>query len=241
VAEVVSTTATTFTVDPKVVAASSAATLTVVDSLGANKTATITVTPLSSSLGVNPSTLAVTVGTLNIQFNIIGGFAPYDIYTSNTSVLTLDGGPNVIYNQASTSFTADAVGSGSATVTIVDSDGKQVSATVTVTTPPTPDFLIGCDASVIVPNPSSRTFLCSLTSQNGFSAPVTLTCPDLPAGTTCTGFNPASPVTPAANLTTAVIVTITNAGTVGPISPTFHVLGISGSLSHTAAVTLTVP
>ena len=133
VAEVVSTTATTFTVDPKVVAASSAATLTVVDSLGANKTAAITVTPLSSSLGINPSTLAVTNGTLNIQFNIIGGFAPYDIYTSDTSVLTLDGGPAAIYDQAATSFTADAVGSGTATVTVVDNDGKSVTSTITTT------------------------------------------------------------------------------------------------------------
>ncbi|MFA6055176.1 MAG: Ig-like domain-containing protein [Thermodesulfovibrionales bacterium] len=158
VASIVTTTATSFTVDPKVVAASSAATLTVVDSLGANKTATITVTPATSSLGINPSTLAVTTGTNNIAFSIIGGVSPYTIYSSNASVVSLDGGggtgPYVI---AGTSFTADAVGPGNATITIVDSDSKQVSATITVagavldTTAPTVLWTIPVNGDTNVP------------------------------------------------------------------------------------------
>jgi hypothetical protein len=231
-----------FTINPTAVATSTAVGLTVVDSVGAIAKASVTVTPATASLGINPSTISVTTGT-SISFNIIGGKPPYSVYSSNTDIVALDDNPYVI-PPGTNPFTATTPGTGTATVTVVDTDAKTVTASVTVNAlaiPPTPDFLIGCDASVTVPNPSSRTFLCSLTSQNGFSAPVTLTCPDLPAGTTCTDFNPASPVTPAANLTTSVIVTITNAGTVGPISPTFHVLGTSGSLSHTAAVTLMVP
>jgi hypothetical protein len=134
----------TFTVDPKVVAASLAATLTVVDSLGANKQATITVTPATSSMAVNPSSLAVSQGTNDILFNIIGGLGPFTVYSSNISAVVLTGplpatpsGPNTV-SAAVHSFTADAVGAGSSTITVVDSDSQQVLVTVTVTAPPTP-------------------------------------------------------------------------------------------------------
>lgn len=149
-------TATTFTVDPKVVAATTAATLTVVDSLGLNKTATITVTPLSSSLGVNPSTLAVTLGTMGIGFNIIGGLSPYTVYSSDSSIVSLvgvtTGGPNTV---AGTSFTADAVGVGSATIAIVDDDGKTVTSSITVAgspitvTPPSIDVSCGAAPTTV--------------------------------------------------------------------------------------------
>jgi hypothetical protein len=120
----------TFTVDPDAVSTSTGVTLTVVDSLGATKSATITVTPATSSMAINPSTLATTVGTANIQFHIIGGVAPYDIYSSDTAVLSLVGGPNVIYDTNATTFTANAVGIGNAIITIVDNDGKTVTASV---------------------------------------------------------------------------------------------------------------
>lgn len=133
VASIVTTTATSFTVDPKVVAASSAATLTVVDSLGANKTATITVTPATSSLGINPSTLAVTLGTDNVAFSIIGGISPFTIYSSDASIVSLDGGGGTgPYPLAGTSFTADAIGIGAATITVVDSDAKFITSSITV-------------------------------------------------------------------------------------------------------------
>jgi len=136
VASIVTTTATSFTVDPQVVAASSAATLTVVDSLGANKTATITVTPATSSLGINPGTIATVIGQ-TIQFQIIGGLSTYDVYTSDDTILTVGGGAK-INDLAITTFDALTIAAGSATVTVIDSDAKQVSATVTVTAPPAP-------------------------------------------------------------------------------------------------------
>lgn len=131
IAEITSVGANSFTVDPKVVAASTTATLTVVDSTGSNKTATITVTPLSSSMAINPSTITVDSSTTEIYFSIIGGYAPYDLYTSNASVIDFSGFASVI-DTTYTTFTGTINGSGNATITIVDNDGKTVTATVTV-------------------------------------------------------------------------------------------------------------
>ncbi len=232
-----------FTIDPKPVFTSTPVTMTVLDHTGAPATATVTVTPATSSLGINPGSIAVTTGT-SIAFNIIGGTSPYKVYSSNTGIVALGGNPYLV-PPGTNPFIATTPGTGTAIITVVDADAKTVTASVTVNavaTPPTADFLIGCDASVTVPTGATRTFLCTLTSQNGFSAPVTLSCPGLPSGTTCSGFNPVSPVTPAANLTTSVIVTINNASTATGSYP-FHVLGISGTLSHTStsSIALTVP
>lgn len=131
IAEIVSTGASSFTVDPKPVAATTAATLTVVDSNGLSKTATITVTPLLSSMAINPSTITVDSGTTSIYFQIIGGLEPYDLYTSNASVMDFSGNTSVIDTPNST-FTGKVNGSGNATITVVDNDGKTVTATVTV-------------------------------------------------------------------------------------------------------------
>jgi len=123
-----------FTIDPQVVSASTPVTLTVVDSLGATDTATVTVTPATSSMAINPSTITVDVGTV-IAFNIIGGLPNYSVYTSDMTVLALASNPEPV---SGTSFTATASADGSATITVVDSDGQTVTATVTVTAPPTP-------------------------------------------------------------------------------------------------------
>jgi hypothetical protein len=120
----------TFTVGPEVVFGSTGVTLTAVDSLGLTKTATITVTPVSSSLGVNPSTIATVVGQ-TIQFQIIGGVSTYDVYTSDDTIVTVGGGAK-INNLAGTAFNAQAIAAGQATITIVDSDGKTITATVTI-------------------------------------------------------------------------------------------------------------
>ena len=128
VAEIVSPITTSFTVDPKVVAASTAATLTVVDSNGLSKTATITVTPKSSSMAINPSTIAVKAGTI-ISFHIIGGLPNYTIYSSDTAIVGFTSNPLI---QSSDTFQTLPVAAGNATITVVDSDGKTVTAAVTV-------------------------------------------------------------------------------------------------------------
>jgi hypothetical protein len=126
-----------FTINPTIVAASTAITLTVSDNVGATKTVAVTVTPPTSSLGINPSAIAVFVGE-TIPFHIIGGLSPYDIFTSNAEVVDF-GGATSIQNTSLIGFTANAVGAGSATITVVDSDGQTVTANVTVTAPEPPE------------------------------------------------------------------------------------------------------
>ena len=91
VVQVGTVTDTGFTVDPQVVATSTSVTITAIDSLGVSKTVSVTVTPQSSSIAINPSSISVAEGTNNIVFNIIGGLGPFTVYSSNTAVLTLDG------------------------------------------------------------------------------------------------------------------------------------------------------
>jgi len=121
---------TTFTIDPDEVSSSTSVTLTVVDSVGATKTVTVTVTPATSAFGINPSAISVTSG-VTINYHIIGGLPPYDVYTSDTAVVTVGGGAK-IDDLAATTFDAQTPGPGSATITIVDSDGQTVPASVTV-------------------------------------------------------------------------------------------------------------
>ena len=122
-----------FTIDPSVVAASTAVTLTVSDNVGATTTVTVTVTPATSSMAVNPSAISVTEGA-TITFNIIGGSPQYAIYSSDTSILHVVGAadPNPLVT-SNTTFTVDTLNAGSATITIVDSDARTVTAAVTVT------------------------------------------------------------------------------------------------------------
>jgi len=129
----------TFTVNPNPVFASTAVTMTVLDNTGAPASATITVTPATSSLGVNPSTIAVFQGA-PITFSIIGGLGPtFRVYTSDIGVITLPGGLNpYIIPPGSSPFVGTTVGAGSATITIVDSDGNTTTSAVTVVGPPAP-------------------------------------------------------------------------------------------------------
>jgi hypothetical protein len=125
----------TFTVNPQPVSTTTAVPITVVDNVGAIATTTVTITPASSSMAVNPSTIAV-FGSVPVSFNIIGGLPSFKVYSSDTSIVTLGSNPITLLGR---SFTASTTGTGgSATITIVDSDGKTVTATVTVTAPPAP-------------------------------------------------------------------------------------------------------
>jgi len=123
-----------FVIDPDAVSSSTTVKLTVVDSAGATASANVTVTPATSSMAINPSSITVDVGT-TITFNIIGGLHDYKVYTSDMTVLSLASNPQTV---STTSFTATAVAKGSATITVVDSDGKSATSSVTITAPPSP-------------------------------------------------------------------------------------------------------
>jgi len=128
----------TFSINPNPVATTTAVTLTIVDKVGAIAKAIATITPASSSITINPSTIAVHHPT-TITFRIIGGLATYKVYSSDTAVLTVNGSGGPI-EPTGVTFDAATVGAGNAIITVVDSDGKTATATVTVTAaaPPTP-------------------------------------------------------------------------------------------------------
>jgi hypothetical protein len=121
-----------FKIDPESVDADTDVILTVEDSAGATDTATVTLTPKETALGLNQSEISVTAGT-DVLFYIIGGTPNYSAFTSDGSIATVNGG-----NSASlatvTTFTVHAVSAGKATITATDGTGKTATATITVTT-----------------------------------------------------------------------------------------------------------
>jgi hypothetical protein len=103
----------------------------------------------------------------------------------------------------------------------------------------TPDFTIAASpSSLSVVQGASATSTVTVTSVNSFSAAVSLSCSGLPAGVTC-GFSPSS-VTPAANGSATSTLTVTASSSAAAGSYSFQAAGTSGSLSHAAALSLTV-
>lgn len=130
----------TFTINPNPVAASTAVTLTVMDSLGATKTVTVTVTPSTSALAINPTAISMTGGS-STTFYIIGGVGPFNIVsgsakatlTATTGCVAGGTGVATLTGCSITSFTVNTTaGAGSAVITVIDT-GDGISATSTVT------------------------------------------------------------------------------------------------------------
>jgi len=110
----------------------------------------------------------------------------------------------------------------------------------TVGSAPPPDFTLSASpSSLTIAQGASGTGTAIVTSVNGFSAAVSLSCTGLPSGATC-AFNPAS-VTPLAggSAGSSLTVTVGSGTAVGGYS--FAVVGTSGSTTHSAALSLTVP
>lgn len=120
---------TFFDIHPATVGVSTAVTITVVDSVGATKTATVTVTPLSAGLTLNPSSITVVFGSV-IPYSIFGGSPPYpNVFTSNACVTITGVGP--------TQFNVDTTGcgplGGTAIITVEDSASVTAISTITIT------------------------------------------------------------------------------------------------------------
>ena len=101
-----------------------------------------------------------------------------------------------------------------------------------------PDFTLLCSpSSLSIAQASSGPTTCTVASAAGFSSPVTLDCNNLPAGVTC-GYAP-NPVTPPAGASATSALTVSVAST-----PTgfynFQARGVSGALTHTFGINLTV-
>jgi hypothetical protein len=105
--------------------------------------------------------------------------------------------------------------------------------------PPTPDFTIGASpSSLTITQGGNGTSTITITSLNGFNAATTLSVSGLPTGVTA-AFS-TNPVTPPANGTATSTVTLTATSTATTGTTNVTVTGVSGSLTHSTTISLTV-
>jgi hypothetical protein len=120
-----------------------------------------------------------------------------------------------------------------------DSLGEVVNSVDYIATTPGPDFSIAAAPnSMTVTQGQSNTSTITVASQWGFNSATTLSAPSLPAGVKVS-FAPASITPPSGGSATAVM-TVSVDGTAVQGTSSFNVLGISGSLSRSASLSLTV-
>ncbi len=104
---------------------------------------------------------------------------------------------------------------------------------------PTPDFSISCSpSSLTVTQGGSTTSTCTVTSINGFASAVSLSCANLPSGSSCS-FSPAS-VTPPANGTANSTLTVSATATAATGTFTIQAQGTSGATTRSTNLSLTV-
>ncbi len=103
--------------------------------------------------------------------------------------------------------------------------------------PPSADFTVGVSAGtvVVVQGGVSAPVIFSITAKNGFSGQVQITLSGLPGGVVS---NPASPFTAAPGATTNVVFTAAGNASTGNVAVSAE--AVSGSLTHSAALTLTI-
>jgi hypothetical protein len=211
----------------------------------------ITVLPSGSapspdfSISASPSSQAVTVGN-NTQYTVAttasGGF------TGSTSLKVASGlpagatasfSPTSITGSGSSTLTVTAGSStapGTYTLTITGTSGSlSHSTTATLVVNAAPDFSMSAGpSSQTVAQGSGTSYTVSTTALNGFSAGVNLTVAGVPSGATA-GFNPTSVTGSGSSMLSVTTASSTPAG-----SYTLTITGTSGSLKHTASVTLVV-
>ncbi len=179
---------------------------------GSSGTSTITVNP------VNGFTGSVNLSASGLPSGVTAGFSPNP--TTNTSTLTLTVG--------------SGAASGTTTITINGVSGSlNHSTTVSLTVTGAADFSLSANpTSVSVAQGSNGTSTITVTPVNGFTGSVTLSASGLPSGVTA-GFAP-NPTTTTSTLTLTASATATTG------TSTVTVQGVSGSLTHTTTVSLTV-
>ena len=125
---------------------SASVTITVLDSIAAlSKPATITVTP-PASLTVLPSGISLTAGN-TATFAVVGGVPGYTIVSNNASVNPI---PSHLAASGDT-FTASVPSTvtGSITMTVIDSIGAPINATITLNAPPAALLMVPNSQTVV--------------------------------------------------------------------------------------------
>ena len=210
-------------------------------SLNSKATITLTVNPAGDyTLSAIPGSLSVAQGakgTTTIAVNPLNGFNG----SVSFSASGLPSGVTASFNPASTtsSSTLTLTASGTAalgtfTITVTSkSRTLSHSTAVTLTVVAPPNFAISASPNSLSLARSGRmTSTITITPQNGFNGSVTLSASALPRGVTAS-FNPSN---------TTGVSTLTLSATRKAATGTFsiRVSGTSGSLTHTATITLTV-
>ncbi len=199
---------------------------------------TISATPSSQTITVGGSTTyTVNVGALNGFSGTVGlsvgglptgttaGFSPTSLTGSGTSTLTVT--------------TSSSTPAGSPSLTITGTSGLLThTATVTLVVnavSPPPDFSITATPSSQSVNAGvAAAYTVTVGALNGFSGTVGLSAGGLPTGAAAT-FNPTSTTTSGSSTLTVNTASTTPGGTYSLV-----VTGTSGSVAHTASVSLTV-
>ena len=185
---------------------------TVVQGVGTSYT--VNVTALNGFSGTVDLTASFSAG-------VVGTFSPSSV---------VGGGPSTL------NVTTTGAPTGTSSITITGTSGTLIhstSTTLVVTGPP--DFTISASpATQTVTQGNSTTYTVTITGQNGFADSVSLAATGLDVGASG-AFSPASV---SGSGTSTLTVTTTNLAATGPF--TVVITGTSGSLSHSASVTLIV-
>jgi subtilase family serine protease len=194
----------------------------------------------SFTLSASPTSVTFlqgAAGSTTITIHPVNGF-------SGNVNLTASGLPNGVSanfgtNPAASSslLTLSATGTattGAFTVTVTGASGALSSkTTISLTVNPAGDYTLSASpSSLSIAQGTTGTSTLTVNPQNGFNSAVSLSASGLPSGVTAT-FNPSS-TTNASSLT----LTASSTATLGTFVIT--ITGVSGALSHSAAVSLTV-
>ena len=182
---------------------------------GSNTTYTTSISALNGFTGT------VSLGVSGLPTGATASFNPTSVSGSGSSTLTVT--------------TASTTPTGTYTLTITGTSGTlSHSATVTLVVQG-PDFsLSATPTSLTVAQGSSGTYTATVGALNGFTGTVSLSVSGLPTGATA-GFNPTSIAGSGSSSLTISVASTTATGTY-----TLTIAGTSGTLSHSATVTLVV-
>ena len=206
-------------------------------------------TPVADfALSSTPATIALTAGAASQQVSIAGtavnGFStsvavvlsglPASVTAKPASFTLSPGTPQ------SVTLTAGATASaGYSNLTLTATSGSLshiASITLNVTAAPTPDFSLAASPNTLslTTGTSGQQSVISAVAANGFTGTVTISLSALPAGVTAT------PSTLSLTPGTSQTITFTAAANATTGTSTVNIQGQSGSLSHSASLTLTV-
>ena len=252
------TATSTLTLTASGTATTGAATVTITGTSGSTThTTTIALTvnaPPNFTVSASPSSLTVTQGSNGASTVTVSSLNGFNSATT-LSASGLPSGVTAAFStnpvtppangSANSTLTLTASGTattGTATVTVTGTSGaitQTATISLTVNAAAAANFTIGASpASLTVAQGGTGNSTVTITSQNSFNSATTLSATGLPTGVTA-AFS-TNPVTPPANgsATSTLTFTASASATVG--TATVTVTGVSGALTHSTTIALTV-